>query len=70
VSYGRLIRWEKRIVEYEGSIVVVEYSRGYYRCPLCEDLTLFASEKDLMRHLLAHAIGSLGKRKDPPSRWR
>lgn len=70
MSYRKHARWEERIVEYEGSIVIAEYSRGYYRCPFCERLMLFASEKDFIRHLLAHAIGSLDRRREPPSRWR
>ncbi len=70
MSYSRLTRWERRIVEYAGSIIEAEYSRGFYKCPICERLTVFASEKDLMRHILAHALGSLERRRDPPSRWR
>ncbi len=70
MSYGRLTRWEKRIVEYAGSIVEVEYSKGFYKCPICENLVLFVSPKDLMRHLIGHATGSVSKTREPPSRWK
>lgn len=53
-------------VEYQGSIIMAERLGRLYRCPYCD--SLFASERDLFRHILAHATRTLNARKMPAPR--
>ena len=66
------------MVEPEGSRkeVVVEYSgsrlrakvdeNGFYVCPLCG--ALFASPRDLVSHIIGHALGLPDSRRASPER--
>lgn len=58
---------EHVVVEYRGSIIRVQKVNGLYKCPYCD--SLFFSERDLFRHILAHATRTLTARREPSSRW-
>jgi len=55
------------ILEYAGSLLRVEVTNGgLLKCPLCG--ALFASKKDLLQHIIAHAAGYTDERRNPPER--
>jgi len=54
-------------VEYAGSRLLVErVSDSLYKCPICG--ALFATPKDLVAHIIAHALGVTSNRKRAPER--
>lgn len=55
------------IVEYNGSIIRVEKVNGLYKCPYCD--SLFYSERDLFRHILAHVTRIIEARRASAHRW-
>ena len=62
-SSTQSIRWgcmlsRETIVMYRGSIVRAQITEGLYRCPLCRN-ALFYTEKDLIAHIIGHAMGNL-----------
>ncbi len=59
------------VVEYAGSRfrALRERGTGLLVCPVCRRAR-FASPADLIAHLVAHAKGTLDKRRQPPSRTK
>lgn len=58
---------EQRIIRYAGSHLRVHVtSQGMFRCPLCG--ALFASDKDLLRHIIAHAMDYIAEKRKSPER--
>ncbi len=59
------------LVEYAGSRVraLKERETGLLVCPICRRAR-FATPSDLLAHLVAHAKGTLDKRRQPPSRTK
>ncbi|MGC9210303.1 MAG: hypothetical protein ACP5FT_03465 [Acidilobus sp.] len=62
---------EEVIVEYAGSRVRAYRDKedGMLVCPICRR-SKFATPADLLAHMVAHAKGTLDKRRQPPSRAR
>ncbi|MGC9071615.1 MAG: hypothetical protein ACP5HK_02825 [Acidilobus sp.] len=60
---------EEVIVEYAGSRVRAYRDRqdGLLVCPICRR-SKFTTPTDLLAHIVAHAKGTLEKRRQPPSR--
>jgi hypothetical protein len=58
---------EQRVVKYAGSLLRVSVTpQGMLKCPLCG--ALFASDKDLLQHLIAHAMDYIAEKRKPPER--
>ena len=59
---------EEEKVECCGSVVFAPKDhRGFYVCPICKEAVFFTPH-DLMRHLIAHALGVLSRRHKVPRR--
>ena len=60
---------EEVLVEYAGSRVRAfrERETGLLVCPICRKAR-FAAPPDLLAHMVAHAKGTLDKRRQPPTR--
>lgn len=63
-------RWDKSyddiIIEYKGSVIRAKTDGILFYCPLCNFTAL--TEKDLIFHVIAHATGTIDKRKPIPRR--
>jgi len=56
------------VVEYAGSkLRVTVTSRGAFKCPLCN--AVFFSERDLVSHIISHAMDLQSKRRQAPRRY-
>ncbi len=55
------------VIEYSGSKLRVEVDeKGFYVCPLCG--ALFVSPRDLVSHIIGHALGLPDNRRASPER--
>ncbi|MEB3780424.1 MAG: hypothetical protein GSR85_09410 [Desulfurococcales archaeon] len=50
------------VVTYKGSRIYAEEADGLFKCPICRT-AIFYTEKDLIAHIIGHALGNIDKTK-------